>query len=370
MVEHFFDEQREQSEVKAEIVAKYFDAWAQIITGAQKSRPDREQRIGYIDLFSGPGRYKDGSISTPLKVLKKAIDNDAYRDRLLTSFNDRDPSNVSNLVEEIRRLPGIEKLKHQPQVANEEVGDEVAAQWEKMRSIPVLVFIDPWGYKGLSQRLIQAFVKDWGSDCILFFNYTRINMGLNNLLVQEHMDALFGPERAARLRAQLGAMDAGEREAVIVEELAQALKEYGSTRFVLPFCFKNAEGKRTTHHLVFVSKHFKGYEVMKEVMAKASSEAPQGVPSFSFFPNPPARQQLLFELSRPLADLEGMLLRDFAGRKLRMIEVYQEHSVGRPFIKKNYKDVLAKLATAGTIKTEGRKRNFGFGDQVVVEFPA
>ena len=57
--------------------------------------------------------------------------------------------------------------------------------------------MDPWGYKGLSLRLINSVLRNWGSDCIIFFNYNRINMGLNNEFVREHMDALFGAERAA-----------------------------------------------------------------------------------------------------------------------------------------------------------------------------
>ena len=53
----FFDEQTEQSLVKATIVAKYFDAWASVIVNTQKRNPHQPQKIAYIDLFAGPGRY-------------------------------------------------------------------------------------------------------------------------------------------------------------------------------------------------------------------------------------------------------------------------------------------------------------------------
>ena len=43
-------------------------------------------------------------------------------------------------------------------------------------------------------------LKDWGCDCVFFFNYNRISMGLGNEVVEEHMDALFGKERAEKLR--------------------------------------------------------------------------------------------------------------------------------------------------------------------------
>lgn len=369
MVESFFDEQREQSLVKAEIVANYFDAWALIITSAQKRNPRADQRIAYIDLFSGPGRYKDGAASTPLLILERAIANPIYRDRLLTFFNDKDPSNAKNLKDEIAKLPDIAKLKHQPVVHNTEIGDQIATQWGTMRTIPVLAFIDPWGYKGLSLQLIQAFLKDWGCDCIVFFNYTRINMGLSNQMVQKHMDALLGPERASSLRTELEKLDPSEREAAIVEALTKSLKEYGATKFVLPFCFKTGKDKRTTHHIVFVTKHFRGYEVMKDVMAKASAESNQGVATFSYFPATSSKQQLLFNLNRPLDDLRGMLLKTFAGQRVAMRTIYEAHSVDRPYTASNYKSVLRALEDDGKIQTDGRKSSRGFADDLVAIFP-
>jgi hypothetical protein len=85
--------------------------------------------------------------------------------------------------------------------------------------------------------------------------------------------------------------------------------------YVLPFRFKDEHGSRTTHHLIFVSKGFKGYEIMKEIMVKESSDADQGVASFGYNPmdvRGAAQQQLLFQLSRPLDDLGDMLLKEFA----------------------------------------------------------
>ena len=93
MSDNFFKEQSEQSQVKAAIVTKYFWAWAKVITSKQQ----RTNRIGYIDLFSGPGRYRSGEPSTPLLILRQAIDDPVYRDRLVTTFNDADPANAATL---------------------------------------------------------------------------------------------------------------------------------------------------------------------------------------------------------------------------------------------------------------------------------
>jgi hypothetical protein len=88
------------------------------------------------------------------------------------------------------------------------------------------------------------------------------------------------------------------------------------------------------------------------------------------------RQGLLFELARPLEDLEGMLLERFAGRTLTMVQVFDQHNVDTPYIKKNYKDVLTKMELDGTITADPphssrrkRKGEVTFGDDVRVTFP-
>lgn len=373
----FFDETTEQSIIKGTIVEKYFDTWATIIASVQSRSPIRKgnDRLGYIDLFAGPGRYKSGAASTPLRVLQRAIEKPELAKRLVTVFNDKDKDNVSTLAQEIDRLPGIERLAHRPIFWNEELGEDgeaIVKAFQSMKDrMPVLAFIDPWGYKGLTLHLVDAFLREWGCDCIFFFNYARINAGLSNPKVATHMAALFGFERAEQLSTMLDPMSPTQREATIINGLAEALKGYAAghgTRYVLPFCFKNEEGTRTKHHLVLVTKHFKGYDVMKDIMAKASSSHDQGVASFTFSPADSSAQQLLFALSNPIGDLGTALLTEFAGRRLTMREVYEQHSVGRPYISKNYKDALMKLLEAGQITTD-RLPKRGFADNIVVTFP-
>jgi three-Cys-motif partner protein len=364
----FFDEYREQSRVKSEILSKYFWAWAQVMVATAKGRG--EDKIAYIDLFAGPGRYGDDTKSTPLLVLERAVQNPDLCRMLVVLFNDKNPDYARSLQEAIDSNPEFKQFRHQPQVANDPVGEEIVAEFESRRLIPTLFFVDPWGYKGLSLRLINSVLKNWGSDCIIFFNYNRINMGLNNESVREHMDALFGTERAETLRLRMQRMAPYERELAIVEEIAEALKEMGG-RYVLPFTFKNENGSRTSHHLIFVSKHFKGYEIMKGIMAGESSGAKQGVPSFDY--NPATRNHpLLFELSRPLEDLQGQLLNDFAGRTLTMRKIYEKHSVDRPFIEKNYKQALINLEAMGTIEADppaSSRRKNTFAGHVLASFP-
>ena len=368
----FFDESKEQSQVKSVIVSKYFWAWARVIIGAQNRRPQNaDKRIAYIDLFAGPGRYSDGTTSTPLLILKKAIEDDVMRQRLVTLFNDKDERNTQSLSKAISKLSGVATLKHRPQVDTEEVGENMVKWFEEMNLIPTLFFVDPWGYKGLSLRLVNSVLKDWGCDCIFFFNYNRINMGLSNDAVRDHMNALFGKRRVNTLRKRLRSLTPEQRELTIIEELRKTLRKLGR-EYVLPFRFKADGGSRTSHYLIFVSKVFKGYEIMKEIMAKESSATEQGVANFEYSPVAArmATQQLLpFQLTRPLDELGVMLLREFAGQTLTMDEIYKRHNINRPYIRKNYKDVLKQLAAHQKIAAPSHQKKGTFADHVQVIFP-
>jgi len=367
----FFNEQKEQSLIKARIVEKYFWAWAKVIISKVKKGSSSNQKIAYVDLFAGAGRYKDGSKSTPVKVLETAIADTDMRNMLVSIFNDADVENVNSLQQAIDSIPGIENLKYRPQISKYEVGEDIVKIFQSMKLVPTLFFVDPWGYKGLSLQLVNSVVKDWGCDCIFFFNYNRINMGLNNDAVKEHINALFGQVRADQLRERLKTLTPQERELTVVEYICEALKEMGG-KYVLPFRFRHEMGNRTSHHLIFVSKHPKGYGIMKEIMAKESSEQTQGVPSFEY--NPATLQQpLLFELTRPLDQLESMLLDNFSGKTMTMVEIYDQHHQGKPYIKKNYKTALSNLESQGKVTVhspEDKKRRKGtFADDLKVTFP-
>jgi GMT-like protein len=185
------------------------------------------------------------------------------------------------------------------------------------------------------------------------------------------MDDLFGKERARALRERLPGLTPVLREAAILEELASEIKRLGG-KYVLPFTFKNASGTRTSHKLIFVSKHFRGYSIMKSIMAAESSTHDEGVPSFIYSPAD-ASMPLLFSLSQPLSELKQSLLRGFAAQEVTFPHIYESHSVDTRYLKKNYREVLIQLEKEGAISvrsTTGKRRAGTFADHVLITFPA
>lgn len=364
---NFFEEREEASEVKARIVQKYFYAWANVVMPTAEKR---DNRIAYIDLYAGPGRYKDGAASTPLLVLQHAIDHPKMSQMLVALFNDADQDKTATLQSEIDKLPGVRNLKHKPTVSCGEVDEDAAQFFNSTRLVPSFSFVDPFGYKGLSLKIVNGVIKDWGCDCVFFFNYNRINAGISNPVVVHHMNSLFGELRANNLRMKLPGLPPHLREALILEELAAEIRALGG-KYVLPFTFRNAAGNRTSHKLVFVSKNFKGYDIMKEIMAKESSTDDQGVPSFTYSPAD-ASMPLLFSLQRPLDELKEDLLQVFGGKELSLTSIYEMHSVDKHYIRKNYREILQALEGEDRItvtSTKGHRRRGTYPDHVMIKFP-
>jgi three-Cys-motif partner protein len=364
----FFAKQTNASKIKSEIVSKYFSAWANVI--ASQGRP----KIGYLDLFSGPGRYDDGKPSTPLIILENAINhwNAKVRNTIQITFNDADPQNVTRLKREIKNFNNLHRLKIPPEIYELEVDSDFVRNFDNMTTIPTLSFIDPWGYKGLSLPLVRSLIKDWGCDSIFFFNYRRINPGIENEVLEKPISDLFTEEVLLNLRERVSNKSPREREEIVLHAVEDVFRGWGMN-YVLPFPFKNKTGKRTTHYLIFVTKSDVGFSIMKEIMAKVSSSEIQGVPSFEY--NPAAarcRQLTLFKFEKPLDELQAQLLRKFSGKSLSMIQIYEGDHVGKKFIKKNYKAALINLESQGKIKTNRGKRKArkgSFPDDMIAIFP-
>lgn len=319
-------------------------------------------------MFCGPGYYDDGTESTPIKILKLALNHDELINKLIIHFNDKDVSAIEKLKNALTTFKDIDKLVHQPVVTNITVGKEIIDYLNSFNRVPTLFFIDPCGYKGLSVDLIISSVRSWGCDCIFFFNYNRINMSLSNPLFIQNMVDLFGEEKTQSLIYQLNGLEVEDRENELLSELCNIIKAKGC-EYILPFRFKKEHGKKTSHHIIYATKSFTGYDIMKNIMAKRCTGGKFGVPSFEY--NPATEKwPMLFNMNKSVDELEEMLLCEYSGASLTVRDLYEKHSVGKPYILCNYKEVLKKLEKEGKITTEPSERKANtMADHVKITFP-
>lgn len=371
----FFDKQGPQSEVKSLLVTKYLSAWAKVMLGTR--HPNK--RLAYVDLFSGPGGYSDGTPSTPVKLIEMVLADDDLTQNLTMFFNDADPTYTAQLDELIGNFPDIERLAYRPDVHTSEVDQAIFNQLEHLKGVPTLFFLDPCGYKGLSQDLVHRVLDGWGCDCILFFNYNRVNGAVSNPAVHETMRDLFGDRRFRELQVELARpLTPEQRQTIIVTKYQQALKDVNGS-YILPFEFQTEEGVRTSHYVYLVTKHFRGYSIMKDIMYRLSTDAGE-VRRLRFVPSLPSQLRFfraLFSPENPYSiDVLGELLcRELAGKSLRVGDIYERYSIDTLYTERNFKSALLEMERDGLLTAstppENRPRRQGkvtLADHLTVTF--
>ena len=182
--------------------------------------------------------------------------------------------------------------------------------------------------------------------------------------------AIFGEERFAKLREAMKGVNPRSREALLMQELAMVFEEIGAP-YLIPFQIQRESGHK--HYICFVSKHPKGYELMKEIMAGLGIKDADGVPQFQYLPTKVQKELgLQFDSERPILALSGALREAFKGQSLKVIEVFHRHNVGKPFIKPNYKTVLIQMEKDGFVtcnRSLSERRPGTLADDVMVTFP-
>lgn len=267
----FFAVQKEKSRVKTLIVTEFLKAYFPIINAAFG------KDIWYIDLFCGPGRYEDGSPSTPLALLDvvEHFKGDQIRQSLRIVFNDHDPKLIAALQKNISTHPVIPKLKYVPEILNLKAADVDLWAYTKEDN-PIFSFVDPWGYKDVSTKQVWSLVRNIGSDCVLFFNSDRIlqdiNKPSNKTDFQQIFGDLFGQAKAVQTNPHLSQRQKAEKFLTLFSQnLYQTVRQESRNKmriFILPFYVEADDKEKTSHYIVFISKSHKAIQEMRKVMIK------------------------------------------------------------------------------------------------------
>ncbi len=364
---NFFEKQTPESRVKTDIVFTHFAAWLNIIGSSTQRQPTK---LAYMELFAGPGLFEDGNKSTPIRVVEHVVQS-PFANRVQIVLNEMEEAYADALHRNVTSIEGFEKLGCQPRFLREEVtGANYQTFLREIEGMPAVLFVDPWGYKGVCLDLFADFISGAriGRDAILFFNYRRITAALSNEQLVDHMRRMFGASRAESLSSSVEGVHGLEREAKVFSAIEEALTGIGA-----PY-LQRFEFSRRGDNLIFISKHPKGLEVAKEIMADRSDMDEEGVATFSFDPRPKIDDgQASLAFMRPPSKLQLLrqeLLGVFAGRTLTFREVVREHNPGTVYVSANYREVLLQMENDGEIRTYPSSRRKGtFAPEVVITFP-
>lgn len=367
----FFHDQSEQSRIKAQIVSSYFRAWSMVIK--KWNGP-----MGYIDLFCGPGKYEDDQLSAPLLIINTTLADPILSSKMHFIFNDYDPKNIATLKKTIETTPNSSMLKNRIRFYDQTVGQDFYSRLDIPCDMPILSFVDPFGYRGLTLNLIDRLIENSGSDCIFFFNYNRINMALSsNTKFDEYLNGLFGEQRTKKLKKQLSNLQPSQREPVVLDALIEALRERKGN-YVLPFKFYSTEMLRTSHFIIFVTKHPLACKIMKQIMYTNSAKDCDGVATFSFEDsrNFDSAYQQISLFDSPLNALQTEVMEKYSGKQINVGVLCNsvDCDFSNHFVGKNVKSVLKRLEMEGKIEVvSGRKQKMRNGklnmpDGAVVKF--
>ncbi len=306
-----------------------------------------------------------------MKIIINASKDPYLKNHLRIIINDKDKANYESLVAGLEKLHCGEEFKNKPIITNDEVNLVMAKRLCKVDFVPTFCFIDPYGYKGLTKDLIRAVIKDYGCDCLVFFHTSGINRNIVQDCCLPDLHALFGEDGYRNVIQNFG-RKRSSRETVIMEEFCRICCSVGA-KIAFPFRFDRAKSKRKSHHLIFLTKHIKGFKIMKGIMAQYSIKQ-QGIPIYVYHEgwDESMDQPHLMSLG-PMDILQTRLLTDFRGKQVAVGEImdcYDEKGLG--YTEQNVKKALEFLEMDGKIvvvEKPGRKRPAGtFANDRVIDF--
>ena len=277
---NFFKKQTDSSRIKASIVSEYFPQYCHII-----GRRHEPVMYRYIDLFSGPGIYEDGNVSTPIMLARNIAQDGYLKDKVQMVFNDlnyRDdlkanfeaefpygtfPKKVYFMDKEVGKYEGIYQYLEQSTMEMDSRG-----KWWNEK--PSLLFFDPFGYSGMRTETLAKFLKNWGNEVFLFVNSKRINPALENELFEDLMRLWF-PSRYDTLKAEVRKRTTvSARLEFILTSLRDEFISLMGDRYVYccAFRFQEEDSHTTSHYILHITKGSKGYELAKSVYNKFANE--------------------------------------------------------------------------------------------------
>lgn len=350
------------TQIKSQIVVKYFTAWSRIVRR-------RRSRLIYLDLFAGRGAHDSGDLSTAMQVIEKASEDPFLCANLIAILNDRKRSHTMN-IDAVLSARGLkEKFAKGISIRNFAVDTLTPLYLEDISPGATFCLIDPHGFKGVTLKLIEVVIRNWGCDCVVFFSTSGINRNITLKPSTRHLKDLFTAQHYATVLEKYQQGDESG-EMIALNQFRIACQEIGA-KYFLPFQMNFDKTDRISHHLIFLSKHWLGFSIMKDVMADYSRKQ-------DFIPLYICRDaeetQCTFGIGGLMDQLEARLTRDFQGCELSVLRICENiHERGLLFTTKNVKDALVKLADEQSILVSavgGRTRKPGtMGDKCRIRFP-
>lgn len=352
---NFFEKQTLSSKVKASIVSEYFPKYCKIIV-----KNHMPECIGYYDLFSGPGKYEDGNFSTPLLIARNCYNNDLLRQKVWMVFNDN--VYADQLKHNFLQHYPVGSFTFNPHFGHSTVGENenintfITRDTTKsgLNECPSVLFIDPFGYKGIETSILSRFLSYWGNELFIFINTKRINPALENDKFEPLMRSLF-PLSYNNIKVHVREKKSvAERLQFIIDNLGSEYKKLlGGSVFYTAFKFQEEDIDTTSHFILHLTKSKRGFDLIKQIYNDFANVGTifDGINTYTFdvkrINNP---VQDLFDVASENIDfLKDQLFSLYRGKTISALSLFDEHQKGGLYCRKHYTEALRRLASEGKV---------------------
>lgn len=339
-------------------MAEYFPSYAKIISSKHQPR-----RIGYYDLFAGPGKYDDGNPSTPILLARNCVKDCYLRERVWMVFNDKEYKNAleQNFTQEFPTGTFTQKVHFRDKEVGTCQGINAFLITDTMENgrneCPAVLFIDPFGYKNIDTSIIAKFLSYWGNEVFIFINTKRINPAFENdkfdLILRELFPCSY-EETKLNIRLK---RTVSERLQFIIDSLGREYQKLVPVKgreqvYYTAFKFQEEDSVTTSHYILHITKSRRGFDLIKQIYTDFANVGTifDGVNTYTFDPKiGPKNSSLdLFDTKSENIDvLKETLCSTFRGQTLTALEVFESHQIKTLYSRSHYTEALRRLVDEG-----------------------
>ncbi len=351
----FFENQTISSKIKASIVSEYFPSYCKIII--KKHRP---KELRYIDLFAGPGLYGDGNASTPILIARQCLKDDFLKNSVKFIFNDNQYSSEleKNFCSEFPDGTFAKKVHFGKSTVGETpaISDFLMTKThiKNFNESPSLLFIDPFGYKGIETKVLAEFLKNWGNEIFLFVNTKRIHPALENDKFDPLMQDLF-PSTLDNIRKDRKYKSTvAERLSLIINKLGEEYQSLlGEKVYYTAFKFQEEDIDATSHYILHITKGDRGYDLIKTIYNDFANVGTvfDGINTYTFDAKKLDKSfnELFDQNSINIDKLKDELCNLFHGKKMTAHELFENHHTTGLYSRSHYTEALRRLVDEGRL---------------------
>jgi three-Cys-motif partner protein len=356
----FFREHRPAAVLKHGILRRYLRVFA-----SKTGSTARDHRVAYLDGYSGPGEYQDGTPGSPMLAADTA--------RILGDLRDLEGFYVEKETQEYRQLcEALARTDHRHRTYQGPVQDHLPAIMDAVGVAPLFAFFDPFGlgvpFDMLTERILSRKRGQIGPATEVLLNFSLPGLRRNaGHLTSKSTDSRYLKARATlieRVDRTLGGdwwhsiweTDTKQREAAIVSGYVERLRSAAGGWGQATIPVRNRWDGPPAYCLIFLTSYQGGLWAFNEALSSAMEKYRQfaltfhGMLDLDPLPGREARwiDQLTANVTAHLAEHGAFAIsRD-------MTAVYGA-TIG--FARATHvREAVKRLCKEGTIRTEVREK--------------